>query len=287
MSLELVRSSSQYAYFDLAATPATPIAIGFKLKLATIVDDYGVAGTYHVASGYSGYHTRVRNSDDAIQADSAQQPAYDVSSKTGLTTNTWQTVIAVWSANNNRIIYLDDVASTANTSSITVTAAVRFVLGAYYASGALGGYLDGKIAEVFQLDAVPSGAERTAFHNGDRPNSIWSTSLVRYWPLKTDLVDTENSDTLTSGNSAAIVADHPTMNGYGVSVTPSPASLTFTTFAPTVLVRSFADVLSDNDDSSYIQLNDGQDPSTFSVDLDEVGTPGPGDGTLTIRAARI
>jgi hypothetical protein len=286
MSLELVRSSSQYAYYDLAATPSTPLVFGLKLKLTSIVDDHAVFGAYHVATGYSGYHIRIRNSDDAIFADSAQQPTFDASYRTGLATATWHTVIAVWSAANNRIIYLDDVASTANVTSITVTAAVRLALGAYYAGSGAAGFLDGKVAEVFQLNAVPSGAERTAFHNGDRPSDIWSTSLVRYWPLVSDLVDDVLGNTLTTSGSPSLVGDHPTMNG-AVSVTPATATLTLTTFAPTVSLLSFEEALSDESDSTYVELVSANSPSTFEVTLAEAQQPGSGAGTLTIRAERL
>lgn len=211
MSLSLFRASSQCAHFDLAATPGVPLVLGFKLKLTSIVDDHGVVGVYHAAAGYSGYHTRIRNSDDAIQADVAQQPAYDVSNKTGLVTATWQTVIGVWTSVTSRQVFLDDVAGNLSGASIAVTEAVRLTLGAYYASGSLGGYLDGKIAELFQLNAVPSSGERTAFHNGSKPIDIWTSSLVRYWPLKDDVVDDVLGSTFTLVNSPTIDADHPTM----------------------------------------------------------------------------
>jgi hypothetical protein len=287
MSLELVRASSQYAYFDLGAQPSLPIILGFKVKFAAVNVNQAIVGIYAPSGAWNAFDVAASNDSTTVMLEVVASPSYDTSSKTGNSSGTWHTVIAEFRTSTDRQIYLNDAAGNLNASNIVPPGATRFLIGAKVDAGSLSNYADAKIAEVFQLSTAPSAGEKTAFHNGDRPWDIWSTTLVRYWPLKTDLVDTENSDTLTSSGSPSIVADHPTMNGYGTSVTPAAATLTFTTFAPTVLVRSFEDVLSDDDDNSYIQLNDGQDPSTFSVDLAEIGTPGPGDGTLTIRAARI
>lgn len=75
--------------------------------------------------------------------------------------------------------------------------------------------------------------------------------------------------------------------GGGASVTPATATLTLTTFAPTVTVLSFEQVLSDESDATYVELVSADSPSTFEVTLEEAQQPGPGDGTLTIRAERL
>jgi hypothetical protein len=71
------------------------------------------------------------------------------------------------------------------------------------------------------------------------------------------------------------------------TVTPTTATLTLTTFAPTVTVLSFEQALSDESDSTYVELVSADSPSTFEVTLEEASQPGSGDGTLTIRAERL
>jgi hypothetical protein len=88
----------------------------------------------------------------------------------------------------------------------------------------------------------------------------------------------------TSGNPATLEIDYDPASS---TLTPGPGTLTLTGFPPTVTVLSFEGALSDSDDDTYVQLSDGDDPSTFEITLEEAQQPIAGDGTLTIRAKKV
>jgi len=77
---------------------------------------------------------------------------------------------------------------------------------------------DGKLAEIAIYTSILTDAQHTAFHNGDKPDTIDAGNLEMYLSLETDsLTDSINSYVFTAEGTVDPVFDndHPSMNGSG------------------------------------------------------------------------
>lgn len=125
------------------------------------------------------------------------------------TANTWNHAAIVVGAANNRSIYsngaldLNSTASNAEPSGINGTA-----IGARYASGVLGNFFNGLIAEVGVWNVALTDEEVASLAKGMTCDKVRPQSLVFYAPLVRDLIDKKGGLSITNNNGAT-VANHP------------------------------------------------------------------------------
>jgi hypothetical protein len=116
-------------------------------------------------------------------------------------------IAAVFSANNNRIAYVNGAAGAANTTSVNPTTINTLLISANY-NITLGNFHNGVSAEVGIWNAALTAAEIASLAKGMTCDKICPQSLVFYAPLIRDLIDQKGGLTITNNNGAT-VATHP------------------------------------------------------------------------------
>ena len=128
-------------------------------------------------------------------------------SQSGRVAGQWNHAAGVFSANNNRIAYVNGVGGTSNTTTVNVSAINTLLISAVY-NTTLQNYYAGQIAEVGVWNAALTAAEIASLAKGMTPDKIRPQNLVFYAPLVRDLIDQKGGLTITNNNGAT-VASHP------------------------------------------------------------------------------
>lgn len=153
-----------------------------------------------------------KNASDILQAAAANTTTSGNSaSGTIAATNTWYHCAAVFTSSTSRLGYLDGVAGTANTTSITPGSLDDTTIGAStFGSGSVGTYMNGQIAEAGIWSVALTADEIASLAKGVSPNFIRPASLLAYWPLIGNFspeIDLHGRFEMTV--SGATKADHP------------------------------------------------------------------------------
>jgi len=127
--------------------------------------------------------------------------------------NQWQHVTGVFSAVNARRVYLNGVAGTAETTSLSVASVDRMLIGAWERLGGWLAYFGGAVAEAAIWSVALSDSEISQLAGGFSPLLIRPQDLVVYWPLggrfgENDEDQSGNGYDLTAYGSPTWV-DHP------------------------------------------------------------------------------
>jgi hypothetical protein len=128
-------------------------------------------------------------------------------STTAIPLNTWSHTAAVFASTSYRQGYLNGVASTANTTSLSVALA-QMSVGARIAPALSTVPFLGSIAEVGIWNAALTQPEIASLAKGITCDKVRPQSLVFYAPLVRDLIDYKGGLTITNNNTAT-VANHP------------------------------------------------------------------------------
>lgn len=126
---------------------------------------------------------------------------------TGYTTNVWAHACGVFASATSRTSYINGVAATANTTSITTGTFDRMYIGATRAASANTNFLNGSIAEVGVWSVALTANEIASLADGVACIHVRPQSLVFYGPLIRQLIDIKARATLTN-NATATVATH-------------------------------------------------------------------------------
>ena len=106
---------------------------------------------------------------------------------TGSTANNgaWHHATGVQTSLSNRVVYLDGIAGTADTTTVAPMAGAIDTtrIGCVTRAGASVGFFPGSIADAACWNAALSQAEIRALVNGARPRAIRPGSLLGWWPL--------------------------------------------------------------------------------------------------------
>lgn len=142
---------------------------------------------------------------------------------TGYTSATWHHVAAVFTAAQERHVYLDGGnEGTDTTNSRTPTDYDRFELGRLGGSSPAN-LFDGKLAHCAVWDIALSDADVALLGGGDNPLAVQAADLIAYWPLLADAGDDKGSNTLTANGTISFDgADNPTVDGPPSSRRPIP-----------------------------------------------------------------
>jgi hypothetical protein len=147
---------------------------------------------------------------DPVWAVQNTGPSFPVAAANGsYTTNAWQHICGVFSANNSRTAYLNGSSGTTNTTSVTATTQTltHISIGALKRATPVV-FFDGRIAEVGIWNAALTAAEIASLAKGMTCDKVRPQSLVFYAPLVRDLTDVKGGLTITNNNTAT-VANHP------------------------------------------------------------------------------
>jgi hypothetical protein len=123
--------------------------------------------------------------------------------------NEWTHACGVFESATSRSVYANGGNNASNTTNRgTLTTPNTFNIAARYLSGAIGGYMVGRIAEVGIWNVALTAAEIASLAGGMTCDKVRPQSLVFYAPLVRDLVDYKGKLTITNNNGAT-VANHP------------------------------------------------------------------------------
>ena len=205
MAYEFTSASSQYLSTASAPVTATPLTLACWFRPTNVADTRYILslGAATANDSHSIYHGS--SSLFAVSTDTASNQA--TRSITGLS-NTWIHACAVFSANNNRQIYANGTAGTANTSIRNPVNIAAFRIGSVYFGGAIGFYANANIAEVGIWNAALTADEVASLAKGLTCDKIRPQSLVFYAPLVRNLQDVKGGRVITNNNGAT-VAIHP------------------------------------------------------------------------------
>ena len=201
-------ASSQYLELSSAVVSAEPLTMVCWAK-----PNNTSAGHALMSIGTSGGTARWQLSHNVSSAQ-CQVISVNSGGAVGVATagtpgaGSWQHYAAVYTSSTSRTAYLDGVAGTTDTSSITVSGVNRTIIGARISGGSYGTYHDGTIAEAAIWNVALTASEISSLAAGFSPRYIRPASLVFYAPLVGTLQELRGGVSLTNVNSTT-TADHP------------------------------------------------------------------------------
>jgi len=122
--------------------------------------------------------------------------------------NTWTHGASVFSANNNRLSYVNGTAGSVNATTVNVSNIDTLSIGSGFFSSASNSPINGRMCEVGIWSDALTAAEIASLAKGMTCDKIRPQSLVFYAPLVRNLQDVKGGRTITN-NNGAIVATHP------------------------------------------------------------------------------
>jgi len=204
MSRTFVRASSQYLGNGSSCPVATyPFTVaGWALPSST--GDRAL-----VSMGQAGVTQRhllyITASD--LRAFSGNGGTSGQSSGISAGNGSWIHCAGVYSANNNRVSYVDGANGVSNSTTVNVSGLDRIYFGAYYNNGLTAGfYYDGLMAEWGVWNVALTAAEIGSLAAGVSPLMVRPDALVAYYPMyarATDEEDWSGIHTLTNTGTTA------------------------------------------------------------------------------------
>jgi hypothetical protein len=123
--------------------------------------------------------------------------------------DTWYHAAGVFETSATLNAYFNGNAGTLDfTEGVSVSGINKILIGARTASGTIGQYHGGQIAEVGVWNVALTAAEIASLADGMTCDKVRPQSLVFYAPLVRDLQDVRGGLTITNNNTAT-VANHP------------------------------------------------------------------------------
>jgi hypothetical protein len=123
--------------------------------------------------------------------------------------DTWYHAAGVFETSTTLNAYFNGNAGTLDpTDGVSVSGINKILIGARTASGTIGQYHGGQLAEVGVWNAALTAAEVASLAKGMTCDKVRPQSLVFYAPLVRDLQDVRGGLTITNNNTAT-VANHP------------------------------------------------------------------------------
>lgn len=212
MALDFETGSSQYATDSALPVSGVPLtfAMWFKPENVTVLQALMALGD----SGGSHRHQLELTASATLLARSVGAAnATSGAPATTLTAGQWHHCAGVWASSTSRTSYVDGVAGTTNGTSVLPSGIDSLITAARYASGALGAYADGLIAERSIWNVALTAAEVLILSKGYSPFFVRPASLVSYCQFIGNLspeIDLMAARTLTLTN-APVKAAHPRM----------------------------------------------------------------------------
>jgi len=175
--------SSAYLELPSAAVSSEPITMACWFRPANITVAKGLVSV-STAAGNAGWQLgESQNAGCGVQESSINGGGGSaVGQKLGVIAGAWQHMAAVFSGASSRTAYLNAIAGTVETTSISVSGVNRTNIGARYAV-TVGGFAAGDIADAAIWNVALTANELASLYQGVRPTSIRAESLAFYTPL--------------------------------------------------------------------------------------------------------
>lgn len=181
MSRNFVGTSSQYLLRNSAIISGVPFTMACWVRVSSVTTSQAFMSINTTAA--SDRHVLSINTTGTIQANTTVSSVDHASISTGtVSANTWTHCAGVWSANNNRVSYLNGTASPANLDNFTPVSLTTTMLGARRAT-TLGSYLTGQLTECCIWSVALDADEITSLAKGQRAFQIRPDAILAYWPL--------------------------------------------------------------------------------------------------------
>jgi N-acetylneuraminic acid mutarotase len=141
--------------------------------------------------------------------------AADAVTSTGYTVDTWHKGIFVETSATNHKIYIDGSSVGSSVQSATPAGENKMAVGALPYSGGWANFFAGKIAEVCIWNIALNASDIAALQAGAIPSFIQSASIVAYWKLYDDALDTggDQLDLELVDSPTFDTTDHPDIGG--------------------------------------------------------------------------
>lgn len=208
MAYLFTSANSRYLSIPSAPVNAVPLTIAAWFIFPNTGANQAIAGISSTTVVSTNSFRLVLNGTNQVSA--VTNAGTNVSSTTtAATTGIWNHGCAVFAASNSRTAYLNGIAGTQNTQTLTPVSLDAVHIGANrIANTGFAGYANGSIAEVGIWNVALSAGEIVSLAKGVSPRLIRPQSLVFSAPLVRNLVDIRGGLTLTNNNGAT-VSDHP------------------------------------------------------------------------------
>lgn len=199
-SRDIVSESNDYWKIDTPVVTAAPLTMAtwFYADTVGVVQRIMIIGdtatTTHFFHLYG--HTTGAKINCAVQGGGTLRQS---SSTASYTAGKWHHVACTTSSAANRVAWLDGVAGTANTNSVTPAGLDNTVLGAAVLSSTFD-ESDGKLAHAAIWSVALDEGEIKALAAGVVPTAIRPGSLVGYWPLTEPAATDSALDRSGNGN---------------------------------------------------------------------------------------
>lgn len=178
-------AATQYLSYPVALVTLEPITLACMFRTNDVtteqalinVGDTGVANGDRIALNFDG-----TGASDPIRALTRSGGIAVNSAKTGVLVNTWHQGTAVFPAADRRVVYLDGIAGTAETTAKAPTGLDVTYLGAR-AAGTIAAYLSGEMAYAAIWQAALTGQDIARLAAGWHPAAVQRAGLVACWDL--------------------------------------------------------------------------------------------------------
>ena len=211
MARAFVRASNQHLSIAAALLSAHPLTFAAWIRPATsnTIDD--IITITDGAGTLNGWVLR-QNASGQIQALSDAAGSFNQSTSAGAVTNgIWAHAAAVFASAASRLAYLNGVAATPETTSLSPSGLTVTRVGAAFGPQ---NFYDGDIAEAAIWSVALDAAEVAALAAGVSPLLVRPSALVAYWPLLGQYapeIDLWRGNDLTV--TGATAAAHPRVYG--------------------------------------------------------------------------
>jgi hypothetical protein len=208
MAFLFASASSQYLSAASAPVTVEPLTMSLWFRPTSLIDGQclltlgasaGVARYQMSANASTGSVLVIKTADGGTQGISTNTASFTVGQ--------WMHIAAVFSSTTNRIGYINGVAGTANTTSVTTATPDRIVVGARLNTG-FSQYTNGDIAEVGVYNAILTPDEIDGLAKGYKCSDIRPQALRFDLRMIRNLQDLSQALAMTNTNGAT-VSTHP------------------------------------------------------------------------------
>jgi hypothetical protein len=213
MAYDFTAASSQY--LSTASTPVSslPCTLACWFRITNTSDNNLLVTLDSGASS----RIQISNNGSASPKRSVQATTFNSSNAFGriafnaesYSANTWYHAAGVFETSTTLNAYFNgNVGTTDPTDGVSVSGINKILIGARTASGTIGQYHGGQLAEVGVWNVALTAAEVSSLAKGMTCDKVRPNALVAYFPLIRDLTEIRGGLAVTNNNSAT-VANHP------------------------------------------------------------------------------
>ena len=210
MAYKFAISSSQYLTATLTSL-SEPFTLACWFNTSDNTNIHVLLGIQNISNGHRSniYATGNVSGDPAQAATTVGGTAAISNSASAYSLNTWQHCAGVFTTNSSRLVYLDGVAGTTNTTATSPSYGTPTIgIGARHNGTVWGLFGDANTAECGIWNVALTADEIASLADGMTCDKVRPNALVFYAPLIRNLQDVRGGLTITN-NGGATVANHP------------------------------------------------------------------------------